>query len=200
MTEHTYISRRQSIVLGGTALTAGLGGLALGTDRAGAQADVSVDSLSTEPATLAPEDGEVYSPWLILSGAYSYELIDDPAEWQVYLLVGDGSGGTEAIAITNGPADAREDSGAFDLRGSITTASFWSPADFAVDGPDDTTTVDVPYEVVLVVQDDAGGQLVTARAGDTAEITVEYGGSVGTVGGEAKIRMQDDESDPAPEV
>lgn len=188
------------MIVAGTTTALGAAGIALGTDRAGAQANVSVDTLSTEPATLAPEDGEVYSPWLILSGAYSYELIDDPDQWQVYLLVGDRSGGTEAIAITNGPADAREDSGTFDLHGSITSASFWSPADFAVDGPDDTTTVDVPYEVVLVVQDDAGGQFVTARAGDTAEITVEFGGAVGSVGGEAKIRMQDDESDPVPEA
>lgn len=195
----TRLTRRRSIVLGGTALSAAVAGLALGTDRAGAQADVELGSIDTQDEyRLTPDDGEAWAPFLQIRGPYSYRVEADPAEWQVYLLIGDGSGNTTAVGMTSGEATARQGSGTYALQGAVTAADAWGPSDFAVAADGSPTTVDVPIEVILVVRDADNGMLVQAGVEATVPITVEQGGTTANLGAAVDVVLMDDADDPTP--
>lgn len=195
-----HITRRR-IVLGTAVLATAGTGLALGTDRAGAQASVSTDGLKVEPAEFSPEDGELFSPWVLITGEFEYRVGADPAEWQVFLLVYDGGGNSEAVGLTEGDATAREGSGTYALRGPITAASFWGPEDFRVPDGQESITVSVPVEVVLVIRDAAGDMLIQAREADDAVVTVNRDGQVmAALDGSATIYAQDDSDDPTPSL
>lgn len=200
MQEH--ITRRRSIAIGGTILTAGAAGIYAATDTAGAQATVSADGLQVEGGEFSPADGELYAPWVVISGAWSYRVDADPASWQAYLLVYDDNGsGSEAVGITDGTATAREATGTYALRGRITAASFWEPADFAVapDGSEASVTTTVPIEVAFLVQDGSGETLVQARESADLPVTVNNAGMVmASLDGQAIVYAQDNSDDPTP--
>lgn len=190
---------RRRIIAGTAALATGATGLALATDRAGAQAEVSLGELDVRDSELSPEDGEVYAPWLIISGAFEWRTEAQPAEWQAYALVGDGSANTEAVGMTDGEATTRSGSGTYALTGAITAASAWDPADFAIPDGQDSISVPVPVSVVFVVRDPDGGMIVQARVEDTAVVTVTPGGTMAALSGSGEVVMQDNSDDPTPE-
>lgn len=191
------LTRRRSIALGATALTAGAAGLTIASEPAAAEAEVTLGSLDAADATLRPEDGQVYAPWLIAHGDWSYRVDVDPAEWQVYLLVG-RNGNTSAIGMASGEATAREATGTFGVRGPITAADAWAPGDFAVGSGGQPTTQSVAVQLVFTLRDAAQESLVQAVVQDTATVTVKPGGTVAEVGASASIVMQDDEGDATP--
>lgn len=193
------LTRRRLIAIG-TGAALGTAGLALGTQPAGAQADVSLGDLEIQEGELAPEDGEVYAPWVLLTGDYEYRVQEEPAEWEAYLLVYDNGGNSEAVSVTSGDATAMEATGSYALRGAITAASFWGPSDFSIPDGQDSVTVTVPIEVAFVVRDADGTMLVQDRVADDAVVTVTPGGSMATLSGAGEIVMQDDADDPTPEL
>jgi len=195
------LTRRRSIAIGAGVLTAGAAGIALGTDRAGASADVTLGTLDAEDATFSPEDGSLTAVWLLVSGRFEYQVNADPADWQAYALVGDGSGATEAIALASGAADARQGSGTYALRGPITAASFYDSSDFAVPDRQHSVTVSIPVTVVFLVRDSGGKTLVQARVSDDAMVTVDDARMPkASLAGSATIAAQDDAGDPTPEA
>lgn len=189
------LTRRRSIALGTTTI-AGLAGLTLATGDSRAQAAVSI---ATKEAVMKPQDGEVYAPHVRVRGSWSFSgLSETPDSWAAYLQVGDGSGGTEAIGLHEGSITNQSGSGSFSVRGPVTAASFYSPDTFSAE-PGSPTTVDVPLEVLFLVQG-SSGTLVSAMATGTQTIRVEYGGSVASIAdATATAAMQDDQGDPEPD-
>lgn len=194
----THVTRRR-IVLGTATLAAGGAGLALGTGEAGAQADVTLGEINTEPTTLRPQDGEPHAIYVILTGAYEWTVDQDPDEWQIHLLVGDQSGNLESVAVTSDDATARTGEGTYSLRGAITDSSAWDSSDFTV-AEDEVLTASVPIRAVLVVRGADNQSLVQTSADGMAEFDVEFGGVSARLGANAEIQMQDDAGDPEPGV
>lgn len=191
---------RRRIIIGTTALATAGTGLALGTREAGAQADVELGELTAEDGEFSPVDGQAHAIYLLLTGQYEYQVNKQPEEWQAYALVGDGSGSTEAIALTSGAADALEDAGTFALRGPITAASFYSSSTFSVPDGQSEVSVTIPVTVVFLVRDTGGNTLVQARESAEAVVTINDDAMPKVaVAGSASLAMQDDETDPTPE-
>lgn len=190
---------RRRVVIGTTALAVGGAGLALGTGRAGAQADVSLGELKVPDTEFSPDDGQVYSPWVLLSGEWQYRVQTQPAEWQAYTLIGDGAGNTEAVDVTSDETTALEASGTYALTGPIAAASFYGPETFTVPEGESSVSVDVPLQVAFVVRDPDGGILVQARVKDTAVVTVTAEGTTtAALSGTGTIVAQEDSDDPTP--
>lgn len=199
--ERPTVTRRKSIAIGATALTAGLGGLALASDPAGAQASVDMGSLDVTDGQFSPRDGEVHELWASVAGEYQYQVNADPADWQAFLLIGDGSGDTEAVGLTSGDAAPREGSGTYALRGPITTTGFYDAADFRIPDGEHAVTVTIPVSVAFLVRDADGATLADARVTDAAVVTVDDEGMPrASLSGSATIVMQDDAEDPTPEL
>lgn len=192
----THVTRRR-IIIGTATLAAGGAGLALGTGEAGAQADITMGEIQTQKETLRPEDGEPFAIWVVLSGAFEYTVHQDPAEWEVHLLVGDQSGNVESVETASGDATARSGEGTYALRGAITDSSAWDSSDFTV-AEDEVLTASVPIRAVLVVRAADNTSLVQASEDGMAEFDVEYGGVSARLGAEATIEMQDDQGDATP--
>lgn len=193
-----YTPTRRRIVFG--TITAGaLGAVGLTLASRPVRAAVSLD---IEPVTLAPEDGEVYRPFVLINGDYSYQNVDPaPAEWQTYLLI-DGPGATgddwQAVGIASGTPDGTADSGTYQLRGAITAHSAWSSSDFTAGDGGEPVSQSVPVTVMFVLRDSAGDIVADAEAQGTAEVTVEHGGALVSVSGSGTTAMQDDSTDPTP--
>lgn len=203
MIDTPTLTRRRSIAIAGTTLAAGLGGLTLGTDEAGAQANVDTDGLDVEQGgEFSPTDGQLHDVHALINGSWSYRTNTDPAEWEAFLLIFGPSGDdSEAVDLTGGETTGREATGDYALSGSITSASAWDPTDFAVPEGGGETTVDVPVAVAFLVRDGAGEVLVEDRERADLPVTVDDDGMPQVaVGGEVEAVAQDDESDPEPEV
>lgn len=195
--KYPNITRRKALVGIGATIVAGGGYLNAGTEEAYAQ--VEMGNLTMEPATFAPEDSQLFIPWILLYGEYRYRTLSEPEEWRVVLMVGDGSDNTEPIAQAAGKTDAMEETGSYAVRGPVTQAEAYSTTDFTVPQDEASITVTIPVEIGFVVQDAAGNTLAgPTYESDTAQLTVEHGGDLALVRGDAWFVPQYDRSDPTP--
>lgn len=191
------LTRRRIVTGTATLAAAGLGGLALGTDDARAEVTVG-DGLTIADAEFSPDDAAVFTPWLIIEGAFAYSVPADPAAWECYCML-EKDGETAAIGMQSGEATAREAKGTYGLRGAVTAARFYEPADFAIPEGQQALDVTLAAEVVFVVRDAADAVLAQATAGDEATVTINRDGELRTaVSGSADVVMQDDQADPTP--
>lgn len=191
--------RRFGIVTG----TLALGGVGLTLASEPASADLTLGEFDMPDRTLKPEDGQVYRPWIVASGEWTYANLDNEAgEWGVYLLVGPpgGDGSYQAIAIDDGSASGTEGSGTFGLRGAITASGDWSASDFSVRDDGSPRTRVVPAAVMLLIRDGGGDRLVEAKVSRDVEITVKPGGATANVGAEGEVLAQLSSDDPTPTV
>lgn len=192
-------NRRRIVTGSGLLAAAGLGGLALGTRDARAQADVTVgDGLAIADAEFSPEDGSVFTPWLLIEGAYSYQVPTEPAKWECYLLVA-RDGETSTIAVDDGETTATSGAGTYRLRGPVTMARFYDQGDFTIPEDQDAIDVTLAAEVALVVRDAEENMLTQTRESDETTVTVNRDGQLQTaISGTGDVVMQDDETDPTP--
>lgn len=194
----THLSRRR-LIAGGTAAVLGTAGLAVATDGAEAQASVGIDGgLDIEPGEFSPDDGELFSVWVLATGEWGYRVETQPAKWEAYLLIGDGGGNAEPVAVTDGETTALEATGTYGLRGAITASGAWGPSDFRLPDGAEEHVVEIPVEIAYVVRDAGDAMLAQARAADTATVTVTPGGVAASVGGSATLVGQDDSDSPTP--
>lgn len=173
------LSRRQSLLLGGSLLAGGTT-LAATTfaDRATA---LSVDSFNVQDATF---EKETITPELIVDLAYSYQVNDAPDEVRLQLLVG---GKTVDQTILTSPGSTLDDTTR--LSGLVTDTSAWASEDFTVN-PGESVSRDLNVSILLEVLRD-NSVIVSDEKTDTVTVTVTHPDELSlkaSVGGSGEIQ------------
>lgn len=164
-----------------------------------AEAQVTLGEFDVPNVEFTPEDNDLHAVWVVLDGEWSYtNLKNEPAAWQVYLLVDDpqNSGNWQAVGVTEGTPNGTDDSGTFAVRGDLTAGPYTSD-DFDVsDGK--AVTMTVPVGAMLVIRDGSGNIVADAEVHTTADVTVKPGGASASFGASGQLVAQDNSDSPTP--
>lgn len=186
---------RRRFIFGSAAAFAVTGlGVAIGSREARAQV---TGELVVQDATFEDEDGELYAPWLKVTGDWQYSIDGTPDTWEVKLVVVDTDGTRAELDMDSGSLAAQSDSGAYSVVGRVTDADFYSASDFTAgtEGESKTVTLDV---LVLFFVRNGPTILAKDRLRDSPTITVKHVAEAAVAGGEGQIGAQKDEGDEPP--
>ncbi|MCQ4334639.1 hypothetical protein KM295_14360 [Natronomonas sp. F2-12] len=188
--------RRRDLLRG--AATAGAGGalalvgLRVSSQPADAQATAGLD-VGDETATVGP-DGSVTAVTLDLTVEWSFDLPSgvQPAETDVTVAAGKPDGELTELATETGTTLFREDSGSTDVSADLLAEGVVTASELAPGAG--TRETDVVIEAEFEVLNDEGTALASAKASDTATLTVERSGydakDYGSVSGSGSLTIE----------
>lgn len=163
------VSRRSVLRKTGGVLTAAGGGAVVAFGMSGSsQAQVALD---VPKASHKGEDGTVEDISLTVSGNYQFETND--ADTILLSLMAASEPGKSDWGVIDQQEDsalAASSSGQYDLSGSLLSHDQIEAVDFSAD-PSETTTSEIPVEVVMDVMND-GEAVVTATGATTVVVEV----------------------------
>jgi hypothetical protein len=150
----------------------GAGYALLDASTGNASAAVSMGTLDVSDASKTTQDGQIDDVKADVSGQWEYNLPagKNPNQWSVTLSVAN-SEDVAQIAQTAGNAKYLQNSGTYELSGSVTDTHLYSADDFkAPEGK--VKSVTLGLVVVFAVLADDGSVLARAQLEDTAEVAV----------------------------
>lgn len=188
---------RRQFTKHGLAAVAGVGagyGIVTETIDQASAAAVSMGDLSISDASKTTPDGTIAGVDVSVSGNWEYNLPSgkSPHRWRVRLSVTDEDS-AEQVTETYDAAKYLNSNGSYEVSGSVTDTSLYSPEDFkAPEGK--VRTVTLGFVVSFDVLNENGDVLATSQLSDTAEVSVtneayqpdEHGSADGT--GEVTIQ------------
>ncbi|MFP4218807.1 MAG: hypothetical protein ACLFR6_08230 [Salinarchaeum sp.] len=159
-----------------------------------ASASVAVGTLDVEGDDATTREDRVEDVRVSVDGTWEYDLPsgEDPAEWRAGLVTRK-DGKESLVDQQEGTARYLQDSGDFEVSGSLFDSELWSPGDF-VGAEGETAETVVPVGITFVVIDGDGKTLARAELDDETTNRVEHesynASRHGSAGGEGAIVIE----------
>lgn len=179
--------------------TVAAGGAGLAAWPGASEAAVTQDSLTVDGGTYESPRGDPYSPWLDVTGAWTFDLPEPASGWRTRLLLSSDGVDWAVVAADGGSVDAAAASGSYAIAAAVVDHAGFEDATF--DAPlGETIEVPVYAKTVFAALDAADNPLAEASAADRVDLTVTATGVKPTanVTGTGGTRWQANRTDGPP--